>query len=118
MLKSSQPTTFIPISPQVTSAAKDAFKLVKKKQKMVEGSSIGVEISLPAGVTAFNDYKALIRRANQLLLSRDAQLLSYFGVPTTIDCGIANPFQAVQERDTRLEELKRRHVTFQTLSIN
>ncbi|KAL5753013.1 hypothetical protein ACOSQ2_023520 [Xanthoceras sorbifolium] len=96
MLKSSQPTTPAPISPQVTDTAKDASK----------------PISLPAGVTAFNDYKALVRGADQFLLLHDAHLLRDYGVLTTIDRGIASTFQlrqraAVLERDEWLEELKR-----------
>ncbi|KAL5744642.1 hypothetical protein ACOSQ2_027758 [Xanthoceras sorbifolium] len=98
MLKSSQPTTPIPASPQVTSTTNDAFKSVKKKQNLVEESSTGIGISLSTGITAFNDYKALIQGANQFLLPRHTQLLSDFGVFTIID--------PVQERDARLEELK------------
>ncbi|KAL5846646.1 hypothetical protein ACOSQ3_010170 [Xanthoceras sorbifolium] len=96
MLKLSQPTTPALASP----------KPVKKKQMVVEGSSPSVEISLPAGVTAFNDYKALVRGADQFLLLRDAQLLRDSRVLTTIDRGIVSTFQAID--DKMLEELRQR----------
>ncbi|KAL5810337.1 hypothetical protein ACOSQ3_027037 [Xanthoceras sorbifolium] len=84
MLKSSQPTTPAPASPQVTHAVKDSSKPVKKKQNVVEGSSPGVEISLPTSVTAFNYYKALIQGVDQFLLPA-----------------------VVLEKEARLEELER-----------
>ncbi|KAL5803264.1 hypothetical protein ACOSQ4_031569 [Xanthoceras sorbifolium] len=88
MLKASQPTTHAHASPQTTLAAKDASKSAKKKQKVMEESSPGIEISLPASVT--------------FLLSHDAHLLRDSGVLTTIDRGIASTFQLTHEKDGRL----------------
>ncbi|KAL5787797.1 hypothetical protein ACOSP7_004746 [Xanthoceras sorbifolium] len=109
MLKAGQPRTLAPASLQTTPAAKDASKPAKNKQKVAEESSSGVEIFLPAGVTAFNDYKSLIRGADQFLLPRDVQLLKDSSVSTTVDRGLLVPSKNVmQEKDARIEDLDRR----------
>ncbi|KAL5827187.1 hypothetical protein ACOSQ4_018984 [Xanthoceras sorbifolium] len=64
MLNAGQPTTSASASPQTTPALKDASTFANKKQKVAEGLSSSIEISLPAGVTTFNDYKSLIRGAD------------------------------------------------------
>ncbi|KAL5854991.1 hypothetical protein ACOSQ4_004793 [Xanthoceras sorbifolium] len=113
MLKAGRPRTLAPAYPQMTPTANDASKSTKKKLKVADKSSSGVKISLPAGVTALNDCKSLIRGANQFLLLRDVQLLNNSSVSTTVDRCITSAFQlrqrvAMRERDARLEELERR----------
>ncbi|KAL5857233.1 hypothetical protein ACOSQ3_004691 [Xanthoceras sorbifolium] len=105
MLKSGQPMTPAPALPLNTPVAKDAAKQIKKKQKVVEESSASIEISFSAGVSAFKDYKALIKGANQFVLQRDAKLLRDSGVLNTIDRSIAIAFQRAKEE--KLKELER-----------
>ncbi|KAL5789938.1 hypothetical protein ACOSQ2_004826 [Xanthoceras sorbifolium] len=110
MLKYGQPMTPAPASPLNTPIAKDAAKQINKKQKVVEESSASIEISLSAGVSAFKDYKALIKGANQFVLQRDAKLLRDSGVLNTIDRSIAIAFQKKKLDTMELEELRRKNV--------
>ncbi|KAL5764496.1 hypothetical protein ACOSQ2_017090 [Xanthoceras sorbifolium] len=110
MLKVGQSLTPTPASPPSSSAAKDASKHIKEKHKVVEESSLGVKISLSAGVSAFKHYKALIQGADQFILPHNAQLLRDSGVLNTIDQGITSTFQVEQEREEKLEALEKQVV--------
>ncbi|KAL5767522.1 hypothetical protein ACOSP7_014125 [Xanthoceras sorbifolium] len=110
MLKTDQPSTSAPASPPSSSASKDASKHAKKKQKVVEESSLDIEIFLPADATAFDDYKALIQGADQFVLSSDARCLRDSGVLNTIDRRIASAFQKKELDNMKLEELRRKNV--------